>query len=152
MKLRINYNKFNNYGKQIYRKSEQSFDFEPDINSDFSLMLGTSYVGIETDLSTGRLLYLSGFSPMKSWEKSKLILPDFVDGTIYIEELKDCYAGMGISIGSDFRALYDEDIGLICFLCGENIVYNNCVRISPDVVIAINENNIVAIWIKPIIL
>ena len=59
---------------------------------------------------------------------------------------------MGISIGSDFRALYDENIGLICFLCGENIVYNNCVRISPDVVIATNENNIVAIWIKPIIL
>lgn len=149
MIFRIDYNEFNDYGTPIYRKSEQSFDFEPWGNSDFSLMLGSSCIGLEINLNNKRLLYLSGLSPIKTWKKDKVVLPNFKKGALFIENSEDYAPGTGIETNNQFTAFYDKKTGWICFHSERLPEYDNCIMFANNTIAALSNNVIVSIWIKP---
>lgn len=149
MNFRIDYTYFQDYGFPIYRKSEQSFDFDPYVSSNFSLMLGASYTSLEIDLSDKKVLYLSGLSPQKSWIRTKIVLPQFKKGTLYVENLKDCLHGMGIETINNFNVNYDKKTGWIFFYSSDEIEYNQCVMFARNTIVALNNDVISAIWVKP---
>lgn len=149
MNFCIDYNNFQDYGTPIYRKSEQSFDFEPYISSDFSLMLGTSYTSLEINLSEKKVMYLSGLSPTKTWIRKKVILPQFKKGTLYIEDLEDCLPGMGIETNNKFSTNYDKETGWIFFYSSDVMEYKQCVMFAHNIIVALNNDIVSALWIKP---
>lgn len=149
MNFRIEYNEFNDYGIPIYRKSEQAFDFQPCVNSDFSLMLGSSYTSLELNLNNKKVLCLSGINPMKTWTKSKIDIPFFKKGTLFVEGLKDCFPGMGVETHNQFAAFYDPINRWICLSSNYKSEYTHCVMFANNTIAALDNNTIVAIWIKP---
>lgn len=149
MKFHIDYSEFNDCGIPIYRKSEQAFDFEPYYNSDFSLMLGASYVGLEINLNNSKVLCLSGVSPTKVWKKDKIILPNYKKGTLFVEGLENCFHGMGKETHNQFTAFYDKKSGWIYFASDIKSEELNCIMFAKDTIIALDDETIVSIWIKP---
>ena len=149
MKFHIDYSEFNDCGIPIYRKSEQAFDFEPYYNSDFSLMLGESYVGLEINLNNGKALCLSGVSPTKAWKKDKIVLPDYKKGTLFVEGLENCYQGMGIETHNQFTAFYDKEGGWIYFVSDIKSENPNYIMFANNTIIALDNEAIASIWIKP---
>lgn len=149
MKFRIDYNEFNDYGVPIYINSEQSFDFEPYVNSNFSIMLGSSYTSLEINLNNEKVLYLSGFNPTIMWKKGKVVLPNYKKGTLFIENLEDCFPGMGVETHNQFITSYDKKNGWLCLYSDYKSEYDHCVMFTRNTIVALNNNIIVAIWIKP---
>lgn len=152
MNFYTKYCDFNKYGFPIYQKSEHSFDFEPWPDSDFSLMLGTSYMSLEVNLTNGRVLHLSGFNSTNTWKKNKLNIPDFKIGSLFVEKSEHFLPGMGIEIDFELITVYDKQSGWIRI--GSDYKSDTCqyIMFANNTIAAIDNMKIVTIWIKPIFL
>lgn len=82
-------------------------------------------------------------------DKNKGCFTTVQKGTLYVENLKDCLHGMGIETINNFNVNYDKKTGWIFFYSSDEIEYNQCVMFARNTIVALNNDVISAIWVKP---
>lgn len=65
----VNSEKIDRKQRPVYYVKEKSFCFEPQRETDFSILFGNLYFGLDIDLNTGKIQGISGYSPKRQWKK-----------------------------------------------------------------------------------
>lgn len=135
----------------IYSISEQNFYPASWKKNDYTIIIGSEYVGLDVDLDRKQIVQVSGFSPKKIWVKSSLSLPVGKEGSIFIQTKNDPVSGTGTNYGETWLTYFDEKQNLICI--GNQTMASNdiCIEFSKNCFAVIDLNNqLKSIWLKPI--
>ncbi|WP_037588721.1 hypothetical protein [Stenoxybacter acetivorans] len=149
-------------GKLFYYQSEYSLDFIEYPDEDFTKLpsargytsISVDTLQIEIDIDTGKLLYPWGLFPLVNAIEKPLILPSSYYGEIYIR-VRNSKLISGVSI--DFPSaknwvLYKDSSSGWIFIGDRNIIqYSFSIEFARNVIASIENNNIVAFWMKPIV-
>lgn len=115
----------------------------------FSLMTGCDYLGIDIN-AENRVYGISGYVSIKNLKKAHILVPkEIIDGALLLIN-SDPIPGMVEDYTYPLIGQYDSKQKCICL--GDFQCKATPIRISDDVIISLHDNNIVAIFIKPIIL
>ncbi|MBE6742814.1 hypothetical protein [Faecalispora jeddahensis] len=135
-------------GNLLYDKKENSFIYEPFETIDFSIMIGGAYVGLDISLKTMKVLAVSGYSPMDTWVKSLLTIPNKIDKfELYVHADKQWHQGEGTSY-AEWQAYYDPDSKWVCI--GNKEIRNSLfVEFANNCFAVINQNQVYSIYLKP---
>lgn len=85
------YYKEGNYNKYtaIYLEKDDGIITEPDIGTDFTLMTGGAYLGIDVTLYNKEVVAISGYIPKHLWINKKIELPKVLyKAKIFIESTR----------------------------------------------------------------
>lgn len=135
----------------IYSISEQSFYPDSWMDNDYTIIIGTEYVGLDVDLNHKQIVQVSGLSPQNIWVRSTLSLPVSKEGSIFIQEKNDPVSGTGINYGDTWLTYFDEKQNLICIGNPTTASDDICIEFSKNCYAVIDLNNqLKSIWLKPI--
>lgn len=134
----VNSKKIDRKKRPIYYVKEKSFLLEPQIETDFSILFGNLYFGLDIDLNTGKVQAISGYSPKRQWKRNHLIIPKAtVEGELIVLSNDEWYPGQGIRVtDGDWGIQYDSKTGWICVgksgveMVGQSVEFlNNCIAV-----------------------
>ena len=134
--------------KVIYSNQEQCFDMDRSLHTDFTLMLGCAYVGLDVSLSSMEVVNISGFCPTDTWIKKTLHAPIPTRlGTIKIVSRLDLCNGTGTYLFDDADVYFDENSGW-CYIDGKmKLSPEQNVQFCENVLFSLCGNFLVGIWI-----
>jgi len=132
-----------------YDIEEQSFFFDPSLESDFTLMLGCSYLGLNIFLKSRMLVSFSGYCPKHLWHEEILQPPQrVVSGMVVIECNDTLISGAGIYLFEQTNLFYDKNSNWCCVKALNNIQADVNIEFAPNCVISLSGGNFVALWFK----
>ena len=150
MKVWIHHYQLTFKNQPLYISSENSFIYEP-WAGDFSLVIGPAYVSLDVDLSAGRIVQVSGLSPISSWNRKQIEVPPALTGILGIEIDDSWLPGSGITYADQWITLFDESSGWVQ-IGGERACENDeYVSFATDTIAAVRESRVVGVWIRPVI-
>jgi hypothetical protein len=136
-------------GKLLYIKDEYSFDFEPNLSANFSLLIG--YLNITFDNTTNLVRQIWGCHPDTNWENKTLEVPPYLKGGLCVMD-EDIDAGSNIRLieAGEWKTYFDKHQGWICI--GTHIYSNNmeAVEFATNCIIVLENQKIISLWLKPI--
>ncbi len=136
----------------IYNLVEKSFIYEPFEDSDFSLMLGASYVGLDINIKTMLAVQVSGYSPKSTWKLTSSSPPNADSGSLVLFSSEILFSGTGIDYYEfNKNVFYNKRNGWICI--GDTSWDNSnacCVAFENNTIAVVKNKKLVALWIKPI--
>lgn len=134
--------------KVIYSNQEHSFDMDTYWYTDFTIMLGCAYIGLDVDLSSLEVVNVSGFCPSENWIKKPLCTPvETCRGTIKIVSNSDMCEGTGTYLFDEAVMYFDED-SRWCYIDGMTRLLTECnVRFCENVMFSLCGNALVGVWI-----
>lgn len=137
-------------GDLIYSCSEQSFHYEPWMDNDFSIIIGSNYLGLDVSTAHNQVLQISGLSSKKLWKKSKLDFPSSFIGDLFFKGLETVSSGTGMSYGMEWETFFDGK-GQVCIGDIKTTKTDTCVEFANGCVAVIDLNEqLKSIWLKPI--
>ena len=135
-------------GQVIYRKNEHSFDFEPAINTDYSLMIGNLYLGFDSESMLARQIW--GYHPSTGWINKGLVFPTSFPGGLQInQEIEVGMTHRLVNIG-EWKTYYDPKTGWICIGDDKNLQDDISIEFATDSIAVLSFNKLKSIWLKPI--
>ena len=150
----VKYKEIEYEGMLIYDLKESTFYYEPWNDVDFSIILGSSYIGLDLNLYENKILQMSGYSSKRNWIKKRLTIPDGSTGELYISKLdKNWFSGSGVIYDISTNIYFDINTGWICIgNLFEEVSYKNVVEFAKDSIAVINnEGVLLSLYIRPII-
>ncbi len=148
MKFEVSPNFQDSKRNVIYSNQEHSFDMDISLYTDFTLMLGCAYLGLDVNLSSMDVVNVSGFCPSDTWIKKNLCFPIATQqGTIKIIPESDLCNGTGIYLFDEADVYFDENSGW-CYIDGKMEMlpeYN--VQFCENAIFSLCGNILVGIWI-----
>ena len=137
-------------GKPIYIMADQSFIFEPWLDPDYSIMLGSAYISVDIQTSTGKLQHISGFNPIDTWLAKELFRPVSFNGNVIVKS--DLFlSGGGEYYADNWRTFYDKVTGWVCIgnpdISNDDLVKN--VEFAKDTIASIRNQKLLALWVRP---
>ncbi len=133
----------------IYLDQEHSFYTEPFLYSDFTVMLGCDYIGLDVDLSSSKIMNISGFSSQKNWINKILSAPATTkNGTIKIISDSELCAGTGTYL-FERADMYCNIINGWCYIDGmTELRADQNIRFCENIIFSLCGNSLVGIWIR----
>ena len=151
MKFKVEYDTKQKEGCPIYIRSEQSFLYHPWKSSDFSLMVGCGYVGLDICLKTGTITQVSGLCPFNTWKNGNFFLPKANLGNIKLVNAKEYMKGTGIQYANWKQPIFNKSNGWIFMGRNKHQKTDEFVTFAQDTIAEICDGEIVCIWIKPLV-
>lgn len=151
IKFVVDYKKLNFNHNLIYLLSEMSFYVNYSNKDVYSLMLGSGYVGLDIDVESSKALGITGYSCKTYWKKHKLKVPQYRTGELKIVSKEKLLSGTGSYYAKDWETFYDPASGWICIGSKDDSTKNDCVEFFKNIIAVVNNEKLVAIWIKLII-
>ncbi|MBE5934271.1 MAG: hypothetical protein E7262_00580 [Lachnospiraceae bacterium] len=150
IKFYINFKTTDFVGEAQYLENELSFYYEPWNNVDFSIIIGSSYCSLDVDLTSGKVLQLTGFNSKKEWIEKTVNVPKALTGELLVKSNDIVFGvGMGVIYEEEWKTYYDVTNKWICI---GNIDYSDecqAVRFADNTIAVVKKNNLWSIWIKP---
>ena len=133
----------------VYHAVEQEFDMNSSIYTDFTLMVGCGYLGIDVSLLSSEIVGISGFCPQKLWISSSLYPPNIKEnGVVKIQSNDELCSGTGISLFDDAQIYYDNK-NKYCYIDGHTkLVPKHNIRLGKNAIISLCGKIITGIWIR----
>ena len=139
-------------GTLLYLEKEQSLYYEPWEKSDFSIMLGAAYTGLDVQSSTGKVVQISGLNPKKTWIEKTLCFPNACEGTLVFKKETPLLRGTAVDYAMGLHTFYDRERSCICI---GNVVTDDQykrVEFCKGVVAVLDKKRLLAIWAKIILI
>lgn len=138
----------NNKRMVVYTKKDCSFDMNEHLYSDFTLMLGCSYLGLDVLIASAEIVNISGFCHSNNWISRFLCPPAKVKrGTVKIIPESDLCGGTGMDLFYETPIFFDESKNL-CYIEGNETLKSDCdVQIFDNVVFSMCGQTLVGVWI-----
>jgi hypothetical protein len=146
-------------GRLDYIHLDKAFDFSPTDEKDLkpyhgktAALLVSSTLQIEFSAETGRLLFIWGYSPTESWEKTseKTTYALVTEGEVYVSEIDS----LGIIPGAGYRTSladsplrYNTESDLL--IAGEINETDQIIMIATDTIICLRDNELSGIILHP---
>lgn len=138
----------NDNRKIIYHDDESSFDMSESLFSDFSLMIGCIYLGLDICLNSLQIVNISGYCPSHLWINRKLSLPsDIKEGVVKIKTDEDFCSGTGTYLYDDSKIYYDTNNNFCYIECVKNQDADCNIKFCNNGIISLYRNKLVGIWI-----
>ena len=135
--------------KIIYNLKEETFDYEPLISTDTSILI--AYLSLCIDSKDMLAKALWGLSPIKSWKNIQLIIPQTVNGSLKL--ISEFEPGSSYRIDDFFsmwESYYDKKSNWFCIGNPITDKEDNSVKIAKNMIITIdNDSNLKTVWINP---
>lgn len=137
----------------VYDSNEESIIMEPSPDSDFTLMLGSAYLGLDINLDTREVVGISGFCPKRNWENKMLSIPKtFEDGKLFFQEAHQHQIGTGAALFDESTIYFDEGTNWCCLKPKTTWVPGKRnIRLGENLIVCLAEQKLVEIWFKPIV-
>jgi len=134
----------------VYNKKEQAIWFGIDLQTNFSFMLGDSYVSLEVDLGTKKIEGVYGFCPMRIFEKASISIPYTREkGNLYFENW-DYVPGTGKTLSpKKWYFFIDKKNKTICISSNSSkyVEDGQCVEFMKNAFALIRDNSIIKLWL-----
>ncbi len=149
MKFEVSSNFQDSKRKVIYLNQEHSFDMDISLYTDFTLMLGCAYLGLDVTLSSLEVVNVSGFCPSNGWIRKTLCSPIATQqGTIKIVPEIDLCNGTGTYLFDEADVYFDENSGW-CYIDGKmKLLPEYNVQFCENAIFSLCGNVLVGIWIQ----
>ena len=133
----------------VYAEQEQSFDMDVSLKSDFTLMLGCAYLGLDVALSSSEVVNISGFCPREKWIEKALSLPVATQkGAIRIVPEQDLCNGTGMNLFEEAELYFDNNREM-CYIAGNTkLTPEHIVQFCENAFFCLSGNVLVGIWIQ----
>lgn len=135
-------------GFHTYSIKEASFFHEPWGNSDFSILLGGTYLSLDIDLKRKKALHVSGFSDKKDWIKTSIPAPEAEKGSLYIETTAKLVPGCGTNYDENWKIYNNKE-----WICIGDPIFNRAykhIEFANDTIAVIDDGKLVSVWLKPV--
>lgn len=151
MKFSLSCTKDCSIGKPTYICEEESFYFDPYIQSDFTLMLGCSYLGLNISTESKCIINLSGLCPKHLWQPQKLSPPeDIVKGSAVVEGNEVLISGTGKDLLEQSFVFYDQESNWCCIKTIDDVRPDLNIEFATNCILSLSKGNFIALWVKPI--
>lgn len=151
MKFDISPNLQSRKRKVIYLNEEHSFCMDVFLDTDYTLMLGCVYLGLDVDLSSMDVVNISGVCPNYTWKKKNLCPPIATQqGTIKIISgisESDLCPGTGIYLFDKTDMYFDENSGWCYIDCKVELHPEVNVQFCENTIFSLSGNDLVGIWV-----
>jgi hypothetical protein len=139
-------------GKQIYRRSEYSFDFLPHNHDELkeqvgamgttSLSIGT--LQIEIGIEKRNLLYVWGYHPYFNWETASIPEPEALLGDVTLSSEHKLESGVSLAVdaGQKWQTFHDANSGLIVITRREDFLAGTCIEIANCCIVELKKNSL----------
>ena len=133
-------------GRLVYRRSEYSFDVEPQPEQGgASLLINDVQLEINED---GHLIYVWGLCPHESWVPARLDPPPSKAGRLqYVNGTVIPGVSKRLNAGERWPVSFDPSSGWLCI--GSTSVQAEAVAFAPGAVAVLIEAEIAALWLHP---
>jgi len=139
-----------NIGGPIYILEEESFNFKPYVESDFTLMLGCSYLGLNISTKTKALVNISGLCPKRIWKCEKLNVPqNVVKGNVILVTDEILMSGTGKDLLTNTVILYDSENNWFCIKPNYDIQSDLKIQFADNCILCLSKGRFAELWIKP---
>lgn len=136
-------------GNPIYVGDEESFDFEPWLECDCSIMIGIGYNSLDVSLNSGVVSHLSGLNSKANWKTGIVEPPKANLGVLKIRSSENLIPGIGVTYADDWVTTYDNKSGWIQIGNYRKTDKNQFVEFAKNTIAAIKNGELETIWIKP---
>lgn len=151
MRFVVKYKEFNHENSLLYLSNEMSFYVDHGEKNVYSLMLGSGYASLDVEIESGRALAITGYNPSFLWVKCELEAPIYNTGELFIVSKEELMSGAGSYYAKDWQTFYDPKSGWIC-IGNKNInAHGDCVEFFKNIVAVVHDNQLLSVWLKPII-
>lgn len=133
----------------FYSTKEQAFFTEPVAPSDISIMIKGGYTSLDVSLISSTVYGVSGLNPQATWRKTHLMCPRTSRGLVKVIFGFSVQQGMGVDYATDWATFYDTSAGVVCI--GNPMVPCDAVNVefTNNMIASINNEKLIAIWLKP---
>lgn len=145
------YKNSNNFlkAKVFYNEQELSFITKPNYITDFTIMTGAAYLGLDINLSNKLVMSISGCCPKYNWIKTNLKMQENIEkGDVMIETDIDLIAGTGIELFEKLPIYYCEENNWVCIGNKHNNNDYTNIRFMENAIISLKNNEFKALWIN----
>lgn len=135
-------------GTLIYRKEDHSFDFEPIMSSDFSIMIGYLHITFDSYTRVARQIW--GFHASDSWQHKILQQPISFQGELLLDDSINIESGEVERIieVDEWSTFYDHQSGWIC-IGDSHAIAEVAIEFALSTIVVLEKNRLKAIWLKP---
>lgn len=135
-------------GFPIYLEDEQSLSYVPfDHTADFTIMLGSSYIGLDVNSQTGLVSQISGFVPKHTWSNHELYLPMAQKGKLYAQLATPMIKGGGIRYGGEWPVKFCSMSKCLCIGNPMHGDQNERIQFCNGVIAELDNSKIISLWI-----
>ena len=140
----IDFSQYLNDNRVIYRLKDYSFECDSPIQSDIAFLIDC--LEIEVDSQSGIVCGVSGFCAHTMWKKEKLDIPLASKGQLKIRGRFE--SGTIKRFMENTPVYFDSDSGWICI---GNQDVKNCISVefSKNTIASLNNDILIALWVKP---
>lgn len=144
IKFEFDFSQNFNDNQVIYRLKDYSFECYSPIKSDVAFLIDC--LEIEADSQSGIVCGVSGFCAHTMWKKEKLDIPLALKGQLKIQGHFE--SGTIKRFMENTPVYFDSDSGWVCI---GNPCVKNCisVKFTKNTIASLNNNVLIALWIKP---
>lgn len=137
--------------KVIYYDKEEGITTEPYYQTNFTIMTGGAYVGLDINLDNMQLLAISGSCPKNTCIFELIEPPKNIDSaSIIIDTKENWLEGMGTYIQENNTIYYNSKNNWFCIGEKDNNKYDCSVKFMENVILCLENNKFKALWFNPI--
>lgn len=135
-------------GVPIYLEDEQSLSYVPfDQTADYTIMLGSSYIGLDVNSQTGLVSHISGFLPQHKWIKRTLHLPKAPIGKLYAQLRTPMIKGGGMRYKGEWPIYYCPPSRCLCIGNPTPTIGLQSVQFCNGTIAELDNSQIVSLWV-----
>ena len=134
--------------EEKYFLKHGSFDCKPAINIDINILIKYLNLGVDSEDMCVKCLW--GFSPMNSWEITKLSPPVAEEGKVRLVGKYEPGLTWRIDKNNSWKSYFDKTTGWYC-VGSKDLVECTAVKVNKNMIIVLDEiGTLMAVWIKPV--
>lgn len=129
----------------IYNEYEYAFEVEPYTHLvEFYVVI--NYLDLLVN-DGGYVVQITGICPYKEWKPMDNVVPNYISGGLKV--LTDLEYGFSYRLNEDkeWQVFVNEKTGWVCI--GNPTFYGDAVEFCKNCVAVLDNDNLVAIWLKP---
>jgi hypothetical protein len=148
MKFSIKRNCSEHIGKPYYIYEDYSFDYDPLLSSDATVLV--EYIQLAVDTCRNQVKYIFGYHPNVHWISMNLAIPKYINGNLFVEgEIETGDNIRIVQIGA-WKTYFDENSGWVCVGDPSFTEQDMAVKFATDTISVIREGLLRSLWVKPI--
>lgn len=133
----------------LYLADERSFGMDVFLPSDFTLMTGCAYLGLDVSLTNSQIVNLSGFCPKDTWTRKELTPPDTSEAAtiLFVADL-ELVSGAGMYLYDNSQAYFDESNHWCYIELEPKQTPDRSVRFCKNAILSFCGDALLGVWIQ----
>jgi len=129
---------------------ENEFSYEPIRGSDYTIMLGCSYLGLDISINTNRIINITGYCSKHTWIPKALVLPDdIVVGAVRFNSDEELLRGLGEYLFEEIPIYYDKTTNWCCITKNLDVKSDENIEFARNCILSLSKGKFVALWLNP---